>query len=186
MRHEFLLSRDRTAFLIVDVQEKLLGEVFGRENALRRATTLAKAAAVLKLPVLITEQNPKVFGATAKPIREALAGVKPIEKMIFSCLAVDAVRDALAKLDRPQLVVFGCETHICVCQTALDAVAAGFDVHVAFDACAARNEANHLLGVDKMKAGGVIPSAAEIVLFDLLERAGTDEFRTLLPLLKQR
>lgn len=186
MRHEFLLSRDRTAVLIVDVQEKLLGEVFGRELALKRATTLAKAATILKLPVIVTEQNPKVFGATAKAIREALGGVKPVEKMVFSCLGVDAVRDALAKLDRPQLVVFGCETHICVAQTALDAVAAGLDVHGAFDACAARTEANHLIGIEKMKAGGVIPGSTETVLYDLLERAGTDDFRAILPLLKQR
>lgn len=182
-RHELLISRASAAAVLVDVQEKLLPQLAGHERALRNAVRLTRALRALEIPVLVTQQNTPVFGPTVAPLREALGEFTPLEKMRFSC--VDAVRGTLTAWARRQVIVYGIETHICVAQSALDAVAAGFEVHVPFDACAAFGE-NHAIGVEKMRAGGVTPASAESVIYELLEQAGTDEFRKLLPLLKDR
>lgn len=185
-RHELLISRESAAALLIDVQEKLLPTLDRNEDALRRAVRLTRALRLLDIPILVTQQNTRVFGPTVAPLHEALGAFTPLEKMNFSCLAVEAARTRLTQLGRRQLVVYGIETHICVCQSALDAVAAGFEVHVPFDACAAHGAETHRIGVEKMKAGGVTPASTESVIYDLLEKAGTEEFRKLLPLLKDR
>jgi nicotinamidase-related amidase len=87
-------------------------------------------------------------------------------------------------LGRRQVLVAGLETHICVCQTALDAAARGYQVHVARDASSARSEESHRVGLEKMALAGVVPASSETAIFELLERAGTDEFRKVLPLVK--
>ena len=185
-RHELLISSDSAAALLIDVQEKLLPTLAHHEAALRQAVRLTRALRALGVPIIVTQQNTPVFGPTVAPLHEALGEFAPLEKMDFSCLAVEAARTRLTQLGRRQLVLYGIETHICVCQSALDAVATGFEVHVPFDACAAHSEENHRLGVEKMRAGGVTPASTEMVIFDLLERAGTDEFRKVLPLLRDR
>lgn len=182
-RHDLLIGRASAAALVVDLQERMLPHVSGHEAALRRAVKLVRVLRALEVPILVTQQNTRALGPTAAPLREALGPFAPVEKMEFSGL--EAVRVKLTELGRRQVVVFGIETHICVCQTALDAVAAGFEVHVPFDACAAGGD-HHAAGVEKMKAGGVVPAAAETVIYELLERAGTDAFRALLPILKDR
>lgn len=182
-RHDLLISRESAAAILVDVQEKLLPPLSGHERALRNAVRLTRALRTLEVPILVTQQNTSVFGPTVAPLREALGEFAPVEKMRFSC--VDEIRATLTQWARRQVIVYGIETHICVAQSALDAVAAGFEVHAPFDACAAFGE-NHATGVEKMKAGGVTPASAESVIYELLEGAGTDAFRKLLPLLKDR
>jgi len=182
-RHDLLIARDHAAAILVDLQEKLLPTLAGHEAALRNAVRLTRALRTLDIPIIVTQQNTRVFGDTAAPLREALGKFEPVEKMTFSCL--EAVRETLTAWGRRQLIVYGIETHICVCQSSLDAVAAGFEVHVPFDACCAY-EGNHATGVAKMTSGGVTPASTETVIYDLLEKAGTDEFRSLLPLLKKR
>ncbi|HLY09951.1 MAG TPA: isochorismatase family protein, partial [Planctomycetota bacterium] len=90
-----------------------------------------------------------------------------------------------AALGRPQVVLAGYETHVCVCQTALDAVAGGYQVHLVRDASASRHGADYAIGVEKMTGAGILPASAETVIFELLGKAGTDEFRALLPVLKR-
>lgn len=186
MRHEFLIDRSQAVALLVDMQERLMAEVVDRDAITKNAVHLVTVLRALEVPILVTEQNSKVFGPTVEILRMALGDARPVEKLVFSCLKVDAVRDRLQELNRRQVVIFGIETHICVAQTALDAVAAGFDVHVAFDTASARKAGDHAAGVEKMKAGGVVPASKEIVIYDLLERAGTEEFRKVLPVLKEK
>lgn len=185
MRHELILQRMDAAILVVDVQERLLKEVVQPEKVVKNIVKLVRAAKILNVPIVVTEHNPKIFGATASPILDALGDCKPISKMIFSCFGERAFVDAIDNLDKSQLIVAGLETHICVCQTALDAIADDLDTHVLFDAVTARSEENHRIGLEKMKEGGVIPSSTEIAIFDLMEQAGTDTFRKILPLLKE-
>jgi nicotinamidase-related amidase len=185
-RHELLIARESATAILVDVQEKLLPTLWRPEAALRQAVRLTSALRALDVPLLVTQQNTAVFGPTVAPLREALGEFTPVEKMDFSCLALDAVRKRLTDAGRRQVIVYGIETHICVTQTALDAAAAGFDVHVPFDACTGHGEVNHAAGVDKMRAGGVFPASTETVIYELLAKAGTDEFRKLLPLLRDR
>ena len=106
--------------------------------------------------------------------------------MVFSCFGSEEFRAALESLGRKQVVLAGYETHVCVCQTALDAQAAGYQVHLVRDATSSRTDANGAVGTEKMSGAGVLPASTETVIFELLQRAGTDEFRALLPVIKRK
>lgn len=184
--HPSILRRDQAVLVLVDVQDRLHAEMARRDEVAVRLVKLAEAARILQVPVVLTEHAAKAFGPTIEPLRAALAGVVPLHKMAFSCFGSDEFRATLQALGRKQVVIAGYETHVCVCQTALDALAAGYQVHLARDASASRSDADHAVGLEKMAGAGVLPASAETVIFELLGKAGTDEFRALLPVIKKR
>ncbi len=184
--HPSLLRRDQAVLVLVDVQDRLHAEMPRRDEVAVRLVKLAEAAKVLQVPVIVTEHAAKAFGPTIEPVRAALTGLVPVHKMVFSCFGSEEFRAKLESLGRKQVVIAGYETHVCVCQTALDARAAGYQVHLARDASASRNDADYAVGVEKMAGAGVLPASAETVIFELLEKAGTDEFRALLPVIKRK
>lgn len=174
------LDRGRAAFLLVDLQEKLAKAMppDGLARVERNVLALVEGAKALGVPLLVTEQYPQGIGATLPAIRAALPeGVTPIEKVEFSCLSSPAVADALARLGRRQIVVAGMEAHICVYQTARDLAAAGYQVFVPYDAVLSRVDDNRRVGLDLAARAGAVPTTTESVLFDLLGRAGTPEFK---------
>jgi nicotinamidase-related amidase len=184
--HPSLLRRDQAVIVLVDVQERLHAEMPRRDDVAGRLVKLCEAAKVLNVPVIVTEHAAKSFGPTIEPVRAALQAVAPLHKMVFSCFGSGEFRDKLESLGRKQVVIAGYETHVCVCQTALDARAAGYQVHLVRDASASRSDADYAVGVEKMAGAGILPASAESVIFELLEKAGTDEFRALLPVLKRK
>jgi len=184
--HPQLLRRDQAVLVLVDVQERLHVEMSRRDAVALNLVKLAEAARLLQVPVVLTEHAAKAFGPTIEPLRAALAGVVPLHKMVFSCFGSEEFRAALASLGRRQVVIAGYETHVCVCQTALDAQAAGYQVHLVRDASSSRTEGDYAVGLDKMAGAGVLPASAETVIFELLEKAGTEEFRALLPVIKRK
>ena len=183
--HPRILDRGKAVLVLVDVQDRLHAEVIRRDQAAHNLVRLAEAARVLGIPVVVTEHAVKAFGPTIEPVRAALASYEPLHKMVFSCFGSDAFRARLESLGRTQVVIAGYETHVCVCQTALDALAAGYQVHLVRDASASRHDADYAVGVEKMTGAGVLPASAETVMFELLGKAGTDEFRALLPVIKR-
>jgi len=184
--HPSLLRRDQAVIVLVDVQERLHAEMPRRDDVAGRLVKLCEAAKVLNVPVIVTEHAAKAFGPTIEPVRAALQAVAPLHKMVFSCFGSAEFRAKLESLGRKQVVVAGYETHVCVCQTALDAQAAGYQVHLVRDASASRSDADYAVGVEKMAGAGILPASAETVIFELLEKAGTDEFRALLPVIKRK
>jgi len=108
-----------------------------------------------------------------------------VSRSLFKCVELTAVQ-VLKEGVTKQVVVAGYETHVCVCQTALDAKDAGYQVHLVRDASGSRTEGDYGVGLDKMAAAGVLPASTETVIFELLEKAGTDEFRALLPVIKRK
>jgi nicotinamidase-related amidase len=183
--HPRLLRRESTALLFVDVQERLHREVARKEAVASAAVKLAEAAKILGVPVILAEHAAKNFGATIEPLRAALAGYAPLHKMSFSCFGSDEFRAKLAALGKTQILAAGLETHICLCQTVLDAIDAGYQTHVARDASSARTEESHAAGLEKMAGAGAIPATAESAIYELLGKAGTDEFRAILPIIKR-
>jgi nicotinamidase-related amidase len=183
--HPHLLERSRAVLVLVDIQDRLHAEVVRRDAVASSLAKLAEAAKVLRLPVVVTEHAVKAFGPTIAPVRAALEAYEPVHKIVFSCFGSEEFRARLRGLGRAQVVLAGYETHVCVCQTALDAVAEGYSVHLVRDATSARSEANVAVGLEKMAGAGVVPASAETVIFELLGRAGTDEFRALLPVIKR-
>lgn len=183
-----LLDARRSVLLVVDLQERLLPAIHEAERVLHHARMLLAGAGRLGVPVVVTEQYPKGLGPTATAIREALpAGSRTVEKTAFSGAAEPAVSDALGALrqqGRDLLVVAGTEAHVCVLQTALGFAAMGHPVAVVADAVSSRSPHNVSAATARLLHAGCQWVTAEMVLFEWLERAGTDDFRALVPLIK--
>ncbi|HEX8151681.1 MAG TPA: hydrolase [Thermoanaerobaculia bacterium] len=181
------LSRAETAFLIVDVQTRLMPVIDRGDGVVRNAERLARGAHVLDLPVLLTEQYVKGLGATVEPLRKALeetGGYRPIEKTCFSAYGCGEFLAELRAIRRKQFVVAGVEAHVCVYQTVADLLAAGHEVFLAADAISSRSAENKKLALRRMLSEGARIASTEMVLFELLGDSGTDEFRAISRLIK--
>jgi nicotinamidase-related amidase len=168
------LEADRTALVVVDVQEAFRKAIPDFERVTKATATLIEGAEAIGIPIVITEQYPKGLGETVPEVAEHLPqGTKPLEKLIFSA----AEAEGFDLEGRDQALVCGVETHVCVNQTALDLLASGVDVQVAEDAVGSRFEENKRVGLHKMERAGAEITSVETALFELLGRAGTDEFK---------
>lgn len=183
VRHPSLLTRS-CIFLLVDVQEKLYPHVRNKEELLRNTQLLLRFAKIMNIPLLVTEHYPKGLGRTIEEVRALIPDAAPIVKTTFSCCGNDALVSALKKHDAKQLVLFGIETHICIEQTALDAKAMGYDVHVVADAVSSRATANIEIGLERMRDCGVVITSTETVLYEIMQSKDIGEFKEVLPLLK--
>jgi len=180
-----VLVRDRTALVVVDLQEKLLPAIAEKDRVLRNSLLLLRTARELDLPVVLTTQYEKGLGPTVPEVREQAPGVAPVDKVAFGCFGSDAFRERLAGLaGRDQLLVAGIEAHICVAQTVLGALGAGYQVHVAADAVGSRSAENRQIGLRRMERAGAVLSSAEMALYELLARSDGAAFKRLLPYLK--
>lgn len=173
--HE-LLSRTESRLLIVDMQEKLVPVISGRDEVTSNCLKLISAANLLSVPVTATEQYPKGLGGTI----ETLAAVVPqrLEKIDFSCLR--CLNWGMAADDpqgRFKIVIAGIEAHVCVQQTVLDLLSYGFRIYVVADAIGSRKPYDKEIALQRMAACGAIITTSEAVLFEWCERAGTPEFK---------
>jgi len=178
------LSRSRAALLVVDIQDRLL-PVMPTDDAarvLRNTALLIQAADQLGLPIVVSQQYPRGLGPTVAAVETALAAAKQVhrfDKLEFSTAAAPAFGPLASSLGRDQWIVCGMETHVCVYQTARDLVARGWAAHVCADTVCSRTPLNWELGLRLMQQAGAVITSAEACVFDLLGRAGSDEFRTL-------
>jgi nicotinamidase-related amidase len=168
------LDPDRTALVVVDMQEGFRKAIPDFDQVAKAAATLVQGGETIGIPIVVTEQYPKGLGATAPEVAQHLPeGVEPLEKVVFS--AHEAEGFDLA--GRDQVLVCGIETHVCVNQTALDLLGAGVEVQVAEDAVGSRTADNKRIGLQKLVRAGAQVTSVEMALFELLGRAGTDEFK---------
>jgi nicotinamidase-related amidase len=180
-----LLDRERSALLIIDVQEGYRGHTFEHDRMVRAVRRLLEAAKVLRVPVLVTEQYPAGLGHTQCEIADGFPdGQTVIEKMSMSCLGQSRFADALAKLDRSQVVVCGIEAHACVNQTVHDLLDRGYQVHVPYDSTTARFEHDYRIGWQKIIGSGAIPSTVEMACLEWVRTAEAPEFKAIHGLIK--
>src|SRR5690348_103559 len=168
------LVAEQCALVVVDIQEKLLPPIFNKEQLVKNSQLLIRLAKILDLPVLVTTQYSKGLGATVPEIASLLEGVAAIDKLEFGCFGSEQFRSQLQDLrgDRNTILVCGMEAHICVMQTVLGALNAGYLVHVASDAVGSRAEWNWKIGLDRMKAAGTVISSTEMMMYELLKCSG--------------
>ena len=184
-RHPGLVSAARSVLIVVDMQGPFLDVMHGQEALEKNVLLLCHTAHLLGVPVLATTQNVARLGGTVPAVLEAFGADTPVfDKMTFSCFGSAPFREALAATGRKQVVLCGLETHICISQTAHDLLYAGFDVHVAPDAVSSRTIERHKLGMERIRDAGIKPICAEAAVYEWLERAGTPEFKAILPLVK--
>lgn len=169
------LDPARAALVVVDVQEAFRKAVPDFEQVARAASTLVRGAEAVGIPVVVTEQYPKGLGETVPEVADRLpAGVGPLEKVAFSAAEADGFELGAG---RDQALVCGIETHVCVNQTVLDLLGSGTEVHVAEDAVGSRFADSKRVGLQKMEQAGAVLTSVETSLFELVRRAGTEEFK---------
>lgn len=178
-----ILERKEAVFVMVDMQDKLLDAMHGKEELIQNANKLLKASEILGIPLLVTEQYPEGLGKTSGSL-SLPPGTKPIKKMSFSCFAAEDFAAGLHALEKTAPVIFGTEAHICVLKTALDGLRKGMQVHVAADAVSSRRERDRDFGLERMRQSGVFVSPAETILFQLMDKAGSEEFKAVSRLIK--
>jgi len=181
-----LLDHQTSALVVLDLQTKLVPALFEPERVVRNCQLLLKLAEVVKTPVVLTSHYTKGLGSIIPEIIQTAPGVEPLEKTSFGCFGEPGF---LAHLkDRAphanSLLLAGVESHICVMQTVLGALDAGYLVHVAADATSSRTRENWQIGLARMERAGAVISSAEMMVYELLRQSGTPEFKSILPLLK--
>jgi len=180
------LEAERCALLVVDIQEKLLPPIFQKEQLVRNAKLLIRAAGVLKMPAIVSTQYAKGLGGTVPEVASLLPETEAIDKNLFSCFGSDVFSTLLKRLpgNRNTLLLCGMESHICVTQTALAALREGYIVHVASDAVSSRTEWNWKIGLERMRSAGAVISSTEMMIYELLRSSASPLFKEMLPYLR--
>jgi nicotinamidase-related amidase len=184
--HARFLDRASVALLVLDLQAKLVPAMSEPERVTRNAQILLRLAEVLKLPVILTAQYTKGLGDVLPEIIKCAPRTPPFEKTSFGSFGEPGFLEHLrghAPAAR-SLLVAGVESHICVAQTVLGALEAGYIVHVAADAVSSRTRENWQVGLSRMERAGAVISSTEMIVYELLGKSGTAEFKALLPMLK--
>ena len=180
------MDKENAVLVAVDFQEaqtRIMPPEVGK-NIIRNMKILIAFAGQLRIPILVTEQYPKGLGKTIPDIREGLGEITPIEKVFFSCCGTKAFNERLDALKRKEVVLAGIEAHICVLQTAADLLRNHYEVHVVADAVGSRKKLDWEVGLRWMDKKGAMISTTEIIAFQWLKEAGTEDFKQLSKLLK--
>jgi nicotinamidase-related amidase len=168
------LDPQRAALVVVDVQEAFRKVIPDFDGVARATATMVSGAEATGIPLIVTEQYPQGLGSTVAEVAERFPeGTEPVSKVVFS--APEA--EGFDLEGRDQAVVCGIEAHVCVNQTVLDLLDRGLEVHVVQDAVGSRTEENRLVGLQKAERAGAMITTVEMALFELVGRAGTDEFK---------
>jgi nicotinamidase-related amidase len=173
-----------SALLLIDFQMRLMPAIDAAESVIANAQRLQAAAQLLEIPVLLTEQNPKGLGRTVPAL---LPQAESAGSPVFAKQSFDAGRAAgfFEQLpERPELVLAGCEAHVCVLQTALGLIAAGRRVHVVQDAIGSRRPESKAAALERLARHGAEIVTTEMVLFEWLESAEHPRFREVVALIK--
>jgi nicotinamidase-related amidase len=165
-----------TGLLVVDMQERLLQAIEGSSRIIWNCRRLIDGAKILGVRTAVTEQNPEKLGATAAGLKGSLEN-SPSAKMAFSCGSCGEIFAPWRDADIHRVLLCGIESHVCVHQTALDLLAAGFQIFIAADAVGSRSRFDYEIALRRMESSGAVMTTTEAALFEWCERAGTPEFR---------
>lgn len=177
--------KERSAVLVLDMQEKLLPQILDADRIISQVGRLIDGANALGVPVLVTEQYRKGLGPTVSQLAENLnEAACNEEKLLFSAV-IQPVLAKLLELEVTQVIVCGIETHICVMQSCLDLLDKGFETAVVADAVSSRRLVDRKVGLQRMYQNGVVPVTVESILFEWVKQAGTADFKSILPMVRE-
>jgi nicotinamidase-related amidase len=176
------LEKEKSQFLLVDMQEKLFPYIAGNEIIVKKVKTLMEGMKALEVPMMAAQQYPKGLGNTIEELRPYFS--KYHDKMTFSCCGNEALVKELHEQNSKNVIVAGIEAHICVLQTVIDLKEFGFQPIVVVDAIGSRTRSDYEIALERMKYEGAILTTVESILFELCYQAGSDAFRTISRLVK--
>jgi nicotinamidase-related amidase len=182
----FFLQSQQCCLYIVDPQERLMAHIHDADRVVKNISLMIHLAQVLKMEIIANTQYVKGIGPVVPELAPLLAGVPCPDKIEFNGLANPDVREMLDRLPPSvdTLLLCGVETHICIYQTALGALRAGYNVRVVADGVSSRTPENHGYGKQRLREIGATLAPAEMIIYELLHKAGTPEFKAMLPYLK--
>lgn len=173
-----------SVLLVIDVQGKL-ANMMCDEDYQDHIRGLIKAASILDVPILVTEQAPDKIGYTVAEITNLLNGIVPVSKQTFSCCGEPAFMEALKGLGRKHVIVCGIESHVCVYQTVRDLLNSGYQVSVVVEAVSARSKHNAHAGIARCKDLGAVLTTLEMLVTELIVSTKHPKFREIMALLKE-
>jgi nicotinamidase-related amidase len=179
-----LISKEGTVLVVIDVQEKLFARMSKKEKLAENLAKLIQFAHIVKIPIILTEQYPKGLGQTIFPIKKLVPDLQPIEKVEFSCFGSQKFKESLMKTQAKTLIIAGIEAHICVTQTAIEGLEKGFRTYVVEDATSSRRPEDKNTAIHRMRQNAVTVVSTEMLIYELLKKAGTPEFKETLKLVK--
>lgn len=182
----YRINSSDTLLLMIDVQDKLFNAMSGKvqENLVKNCSILIKAAGEFKIPVIITEQYRKGLGETIPELKKLTGTSLNLEKIYFDSMKDEEIKKAISAAGKNTVIVTGTETHICVFQTALSLLAEGRNVVVVMDGVGSRRKADWETALNTLAEAGALIYPTETIVFMLLEKAGTSQFKALSPLFK--
>lgn len=178
------LDREHVQLVVVDMQERLIPHIHEHADVLAHAERMIRAAAVLDIPITVSEQYPRGLGPTAPAIRAAAGSAPLLAKTTFSLCGDEACRSRITAVLRPQVLLVGIETHVCVQQTALDLLEMQMRPFVLVDAVGSRRPLDAQVAIERMRGAGVVVTTVEAAIFQLVRESGTELFKRILPLVR--
>ena len=182
--HPNLVNPQQAFLLVVDLQVAYREALHEWDRTVERACVLIRAARLLELPVLYTEQYPQGLGATTAEVQEALGDSIGFEKKTLSALGAPGLAEHLLALGRRQAIVCGIETHACINQTVHELLAEGFRVHMPRDALSSRRPLEHEEGYAKLRASGALGGSVESIILECVRSADHPSFKAVHALIK--
>jgi len=181
---EFLNRRD-CILLLVDIQKVMLDLCVDPDRTVFNAAALIEIAGLFEIPVLCSVQNSVRLGGFLPELTNKISQPKIWDKLQFNCFESEDIALTIGETGRKTLLLAGLEGHVCIFHTGVGALRLGYRVHIAHDAVTSRSASDKQIGMQRLDRAGAVISSTEMIIFELLNRAGTREFREALPLIKK-
>ena len=179
------IRKEDCAGLIIDFQEKLVPTISGSQDILRNTDKLIRGLRIFRVPVYFTQQNTRALGLTLDVLRATMENFTAVEKMCFSCFEEPQLVQLLIDSNKKYVIIAGVETHICVLQTTLDLLNNNYIPVIVEDCTGSSREKDREVAIRRMRKEGAILSTSESILYELCSKAGNNDFRELLKLVKE-
>jgi nicotinamidase-related amidase len=178
------LKPQEALLLIVDIQKVMFDLCLEKNKVIKNIDALIELAINLEIPVIFTEHNAEKLGEFDSSLIRKSPNSPVFNKVEFSCFGNDGIRNAIKKAERKTIILAGIESHICIFQTGAQAIQEGFNIHAVTDAISARTSFNLNIGINRLKQAGAVITSTEMLIFELLLKAGTNNFKKMLPVIK--
>ena len=180
-----MLEQHNSILTVIDMQEKLIKASYESDIIAEKAKKITKAASILSIPTIITEQYPKGLGQTHEEIKRAVSNKAVyLEKTSFSAVREESFQSIIKQLPQKQIILCGIETHICVLQTAIELMQKGYEVYILKDCCSSRTQEEKDIGLELLKQYGIKIVSVEIVIFEWLKSSKHTNFKEIQSLIK--
>ncbi len=178
-----LIERKETIAVAIDYQEKLVPAIHNRDELVKNSCILLEGLKLLEVPIYITQQYTRGLGMTVSEIADAAGTEDYIEKISFGATE-ELIKVIPPAAEKPNVIVFGIESHICVMQTLLGLKREGYHPILVADCISSRKKGDYDIALERAKQEGILLTTYEAVLFELLNRAGSDTFKQISRLVK--